>query len=287
MGINSEVSSVLVEPRFGLDVSLVTRVYFTIIPNEIISQEQLQLSIRRTDAHQFTTNVSSPINDGTRHDIENYLTSFNSRIFVFKALIQLIDSLSLVTEYGQAKIVYAESVNAQQTRCLFGSSLIYNLNRLWANENVNYAKNISTQLQNQKTRPGKESRYHRNDEEDRTHHGQLLSKFDELNQEPIIDDYDDDELNKGRLNSEYFLRDFKSSNDQRKLQTKQKWIDHMIESTKLDEYERQHESDKRFIFDVTPTLDKQWNALSTAMGVKEKISKYVKETADAYNKLVD
>ncbi|CAF2273587.1 unnamed protein product [Rotaria magnacalcarata] len=101
MGINSEVSSVLVEPRFGLDVSLVTRVYFTIIPNEIISQEQLQLSIRRTDAHQFTTNVSSPINDGTRHDIENYLTSFNS-------------------QYGQAKIVYAESVNAQQTRCLFG-----------------------------------------------------------------------------------------------------------------------------------------------------------------------
>ncbi|CAF3186242.1 unnamed protein product [Rotaria socialis] len=71
--------------------------------------------------------------------------------------------------------------------------------------------------------------------------------FDELNQESIIDDYDDDELNIGRLNSEYFLGDFKSSNDQRKLQTKQKWVDHMIESAKLDEYERQHESDKRFI----------------------------------------
>ncbi|CAF3381644.1 unnamed protein product [Rotaria socialis] len=65
--------------------------------------------------------------------------------------------------------------------------------------------------------------------------------------ESIIDDYDDDELNIGRLNSEYFLGDFKSSNDQRKLQTKQKWVDHMIESAKLDEYERQHESDKRFI----------------------------------------
>ncbi|CAF3179130.1 unnamed protein product [Rotaria socialis] len=69
--------------------------------------------------------------------------------------------------------------------------------------------------------------------------------FDELNQESIIDDYDDDELNIGRLNSEYFLGDFKSSNDQRKLQTKQKWVDHMIESAKLDEYERQHENKRK------------------------------------------
>jgi len=50
-----------------------------------------------------------------------------------------------------------------------------------------------------KTRPGKESRYNLNDEEDLTHYGQSLSKSDELNQKPIIDDYDDDDLNKGRL----------------------------------------------------------------------------------------
>ncbi|CAM4983970.1 unnamed protein product, partial [Rotaria socialis] len=61
------------------------------------------------------------------------------------------------------------------------------------------------------------------------------------------------------------LGDFKSSNEQRKSETKQEWIVHMIRSTKFDECERQHESDKRF-FDVTLTLDKKWNALSTSMG---------------------
>ncbi|CAF2086134.1 unnamed protein product, partial [Rotaria magnacalcarata] len=54
-------------------------------------------------------------------------------------------------------------------------------------------------------------------------------------------------------------------------------------STKFYEYERQHESDKR-VFDVMQTLDEQWNALTISMGAKEKISKDVKETADAYKK---
>ncbi|CAF1936242.1 unnamed protein product [Rotaria magnacalcarata] len=72
-----------------------------------------------------------------------------------------------------------------------------------------------------KSRPVEECHYHRNDEEDRPHHGQLISKFYELNQKSIIDDYEDDELNKGGLNSEHFLGDFKSSNEQRKSETKQ------------------------------------------------------------------
>ncbi|CAF5079212.1 unnamed protein product, partial [Rotaria magnacalcarata] len=54
-------------------------------------------------------------------------------------------------------------------------------------------------------------------------------------------------------------------------------------STKFYEYERQHESDKR-VFDVMQTLDEQWNALTISMGAKEKISKDVKETDDAYKK---
>ncbi|CAF0792801.1 unnamed protein product [Rotaria sp. Silwood1] len=137
-----------------------------------------------------------------------------------------------------------------------------------------------------KTRPGKESRYNLNDEEDLTHYGQSLSKFDELNQKPIIDDYDDDDdLNKGRLNSEHFFGGFKSSNEQRKPQTKQEWIDNMIKSTKLDKYERQRENEK--LYDMTQTLDEQWKALSTLMGIKEKKSKDIKEKSDDYDKLVN
>ncbi|CAF2371238.1 unnamed protein product [Rotaria sp. Silwood2] len=136
-----------------------------------------------------------------------------------------------------------------------------------------------------KTRPGKESRYNLNDEEDLTHYGQSLSKSDELNQKPIIDEYDDDDLNKGRLNSEHFFGGFKSSNEQRKPQTKQEWIDNMIKSTKLDKYERQRENEK--LYDMTQTLDEQWKALSTLMGIKEKKSKDIKEKSDDYDKLVN
>ncbi|UJR15870.1 hypothetical protein I4U23_002796 [Adineta vaga] len=136
-----------------------------------------------------------------------------------------------------------------------------------------------------KTRPGKESRYNLNDEEDLTHYGQSLSKSDELNQKPVIDDYDDDEPGKGRLNSEHFFGGFKSSNEQRKPQTKQEWIEDMIKSTKLDKYERQRENEK--VFDMTTTLDEQWKALSKLIGVKEKAVKDQKETSDDYDKLVN
>ncbi|CAF3409900.1 unnamed protein product [Rotaria socialis] len=136
-----------------------------------------------------------------------------------------------------------------------------------------------------KMRPGKESRYNLNDEEDLTHYGQSLSKSDELNQKPIIDDYDDDDdLHKGRLNSEHFFGGFKASIEQRKPQSKQEWIESMIKSTKLDKYERQRENEK--IFDMTQTLDEQWKALSTIMGIKDKKPKETRETSDDYDKLV-
>ena len=125
-----------------------------------------------------------------------------------------------------------------------------------------------------------------NDEEDLTHYGQSLSKSDEMNEKPVIDDYDDDDLNKGRLNSEHFFGGFKSGTDQRKPQTKQEWIESMIKSTKLDKYERQRENEK--VFDMTQTLDEQWKALSALMGIKEKKkTKEVKETPDDYDKLVN
>jgi hypothetical protein len=38
---------------------------------------------------------------------------------------------------------------------------------------------------------------------------------------------------------------------------------------------------------MTQTLDEQWKALSTLMGIKEKRPKDVKETADDYDKLVN
>jgi nucleolar protein 14 len=106
-----------------------------------------------------------------------------------------------------------------------------------------------------------------------------------MNQKPVVDDYDDDDLNKGRLNSEHFFGGFKSLNDQRKPQTKQEWIENMIKSTKLDKYERQRENEK--IYDMTETLDEQWKALSTLMGIKDKKPKENKETADDYDKLVN
>lgn len=133
-------------------------------------------------------------------------------------------------------------------------------------------------------RPGKESRYNLNDEEDLTHYGQSLSKSDELNQKPIIDDYDDEDVN-GRINSEHFFGGFNSSNEQNKPLTKKEWIEHMIKTTKLDKYERQRENEK--IFDMTQTLDEQWKALSVLMGVKDKKPKEQKETTDDYDKLVN
>lgn len=39
------VSSILVEPRFGLDISLVTRVYYMVVPNQIITQQQIQTQL--------------------------------------------------------------------------------------------------------------------------------------------------------------------------------------------------------------------------------------------------
>lgn len=39
------VTSILVEPRFGLDTSLVTRVYYTIGANQLITQDQIQVPL--------------------------------------------------------------------------------------------------------------------------------------------------------------------------------------------------------------------------------------------------
>ncbi len=40
------VSSILVEPRFGFDMSLVTRVYYMIVPNQVITQDQIQAQLK-------------------------------------------------------------------------------------------------------------------------------------------------------------------------------------------------------------------------------------------------
>ena len=78
-------------------------------------------------------------------------------------------------------------------------------------------------------RMGKESRYNLNDEEDLTHYGQSLSKSDELNQKPVVDDFDDED--QGRLKSDHFFGGFQSSEGKK---TKKEWIEDMIKSTKLD-----------------------------------------------------
>lgn len=36
------VASMMVEPRFGLSTSLITRLYYTILPNQKVSQEQIE-----------------------------------------------------------------------------------------------------------------------------------------------------------------------------------------------------------------------------------------------------
>lgn len=42
----SLVSSILAEARFGLDMSLITRIYYIVLPNQIINQEQIQAQLR-------------------------------------------------------------------------------------------------------------------------------------------------------------------------------------------------------------------------------------------------
>ncbi|CAF4296862.1 unnamed protein product, partial [Adineta steineri] len=118
-GLSSTVSSTLIEPRFGLDMSLVTRVYYMVVPSQVITQEQIQvqlksifstmqplkydlypsgqLSVAQRDTHQYIANVSLPLTTAIRQNIENYLTSYNR-------------------QYGIAKIVYAETLNTYQTR---------------------------------------------------------------------------------------------------------------------------------------------------------------------------
>ncbi|CAF3578872.1 unnamed protein product [Adineta steineri] len=119
INIDGKVSSILAESRFGLDMSLVTRIYYMIIPDQIITQEEIQdqlnfvfsstqtqkyqlypieqISVSHNDTHQYIANISLPITTFIQKDIENYLTSFNP-------------------QYGQAKIVYAETINSDQTR---------------------------------------------------------------------------------------------------------------------------------------------------------------------------
>ncbi|CAF1547561.1 unnamed protein product, partial [Adineta steineri] len=118
-GLSSTVSSTLIEPRFGLDMSLITRVYYMVVPSQVITQEQIQvqlksifstmqpvkydlypsgqLSVAQRDTHQYIANVSLPLTTAIRQNIENYLTSYNR-------------------QYGIAKIVYAETLNTYQTR---------------------------------------------------------------------------------------------------------------------------------------------------------------------------
>lgn len=40
-----------------------------------------QLSIARSDAHQYIANVSLPLTTQIRQEIENYLTSLNRRMY--------------------------------------------------------------------------------------------------------------------------------------------------------------------------------------------------------------
>ncbi|CAF4231672.1 unnamed protein product, partial [Didymodactylos carnosus] len=116
LGIINTASNIFVESRFGLDMSLITRVYYTVsdqtIPQNIL-QTQLQplfmamqpikynlfngQSIARADAHQYIANITLPLTVAQRQQIENYLTSYN-------------------TQYGIAKIVYAENIDNNQTR---------------------------------------------------------------------------------------------------------------------------------------------------------------------------
>ena len=40
------VASMMVEPRFGLSISLITRLYYTILPNQKVSQEQIEVHLK-------------------------------------------------------------------------------------------------------------------------------------------------------------------------------------------------------------------------------------------------
>jgi len=72
-----------------------------------------QRSIARDDTHQYIANISLPITDLIRKDIEHYLTSFNPRMYSSTLNQSLI---FILTEFGIAKIVYTESINTNQTR---------------------------------------------------------------------------------------------------------------------------------------------------------------------------
>ncbi|CAF1196215.1 unnamed protein product, partial [Didymodactylos carnosus] len=122
LGITNAVSNMFVESRFGLDMSVVTRVYtFYIAPDQNITQNILQTqlqpplfttmqsikyslfngqSIARTDVDQYISNVTLPLTTERRQEIENYLTSYNS-------------------QYGIAKIIYAENIDGNQTQFYF------------------------------------------------------------------------------------------------------------------------------------------------------------------------
>ncbi|CAF0985988.1 unnamed protein product, partial [Didymodactylos carnosus] len=140
-------------------------------------------------------------------------------------------------------------------------------------------------VERSKIRAGKDSRYNLNDDEELTHFGQSLSKSEELNQRPVIDDADDEDVD-GRIRSEHFFGGF--NDNKRKIpQTKQEWIDDMIRTTKQEKYERQRENEK--VFDLTETLDEQWKALSAIMGIKDKTNRPIetKEPQDDYDRLVN
>ena len=46
LSILRSVSSILVEPRFGLDMALITRVYYMVVPTQVITQEQIQAQLK-------------------------------------------------------------------------------------------------------------------------------------------------------------------------------------------------------------------------------------------------
>ncbi|CAF0904049.1 unnamed protein product, partial [Adineta ricciae] len=119
MKISGKASSMSTEVRFGLDMSIITRVYYMILPDRIVPQEHIQdqlkfvfsainvhtyhlsstdqISIAREDTHEYIVNRPLPITDSIRHNIENQLTAYNP-------------------QYGQAKIIQMESIDSDQTR---------------------------------------------------------------------------------------------------------------------------------------------------------------------------
>lgn len=77
-----------------------------------------QLSIARSDAHQYVANVPLPVTTAMRQEIENYLTSFNRRTYRERVVSSISERFACfcLTEYGVAKIVYVEALTVNQTR---------------------------------------------------------------------------------------------------------------------------------------------------------------------------